>query len=349
MSENLIHISNKPSEQVLELLEENCIGTPGKSMVYRQSDVREKVLSLENAYFANLSIRDRLYGTICLCKRDVYNFNNKHKAFYLRYFTFRKQFRAANAERKSRQTESRIGSAVEALMEGDGLEFHGNLMLYAYVDPGNIRSRYIIEEFGFQKIGSFRVMLFSRIFPVNHSNVKIAENSQHDFIRSVLKDSYKNTQLVVYENLFRRGKYFVLMDGDQIVCGAQAISDQWEILEMPGVGGKLMMNFVPKIPLLNRLFHSDYKFIFFEYVFCMPGYAKKLKVLFESVLAHFSVNSGILCLDKKSKIYDMVKANRIGISHLLQGEKEIDVVVKSSDQSVFHEELPIHVSGFDVL
>lgn len=349
MPEDLLHISIKPSEQILELLEENCIGTSGKSMVYKHSGVKSKVLSIKNALFASLSIRDQLYGTICLCRRKVFNSGKEQNAFYLRYFTFRKQFRASNPERKTRQSESKIRAAVIELMAGKGLDFHGNLILYAYVDPSNIRSRYLVEEFGFEKVGSFRVIPFSRIFCKKNNFVKVADTLQHECIKSALSSAYKNAQLVAYENLFKKGEYFVLMDKGQMVCGLQAIPDQWDILEMPGVAGKFLLNVVPKLPLLNRLFRTDYKFIFFEYIFCLPGYSGKLEILFESVLAHFNVNSGIICLDKKSEQYDMVKVNQMGITHLIQGEKEIDVVVKSSDRKIIQNDAPIHVSGYDVL
>ena len=234
-------------------------------------------------------------------------------------------------------------------MEGKGLDFDRELILYAYVDPGNMRSKRIIDEFGFEKIGSFQVIPFSRIWPKKSKHVEIAEEFRYAEIKECLMESYKDEQLVSFENLFRRGNYFIFMDNGKIVCGVQAIPDQWEILEMPGAGGKILMNVVPGIPILNRLFHPQYKFVFFESVFCLDGYEKQLSLLFESILMHYKVNSGILCLDQKSVLYPKVKRSNLGLTHKIQGEKQIDIVVKTPDKNLINNNIPISVSGVDVL
>ncbi|MCK5280392.1 MAG: hypothetical protein KAK04_17680, partial [Cyclobacteriaceae bacterium] len=154
---------------------------------------------------------------------------------------------------------------------------------------------------------------------------------------------------VSFENLFRQGEYFIIMENGKMVCGVQAIPDQWEILEMPGAGGKILMTVLPKIPVLKRLFNPTYKFVFLESIFCSEGYERQLSLLLESALQYFKVNSGILCLDKKSTMYSKVKKIKLGITHRIQGEKQIDIVVKSSDKNLINGDLPISVSGFDVL
>lgn len=346
---HILKIEREPDDQIIELLEENIIGTPGKSMLYKHVDVRKKVGMVSNPYFANLSIRNRLYGTICFSKRDVFISGKSYQAFYLRYFTFRESFRTTNPKDHKRQTPSLIREDMAQIMKGKGLDFDRDLILYAYVDPGNTRSKRIIDEFGFEKAGSFQVIPFSRIWPKKSKYVEIAEESRYAEIKEYLMESYKDEQLVSFENLFRRGNYFVFVDKGKMVCGVQAIPDQWEILEMPGAGGKILMNVVPNIPILNRLFRPKYKFVFFESVFCVDGYEKQLSLLFESTLVHYKVNSGILCMDQKSALYAKVKKNKLGLKHKIQGEKQIDIVVKTSDKNLINDNLPISVSGVDVL
>ena len=159
-----MQIEQFPGKQVIDLLEENVIGTPGKSMLYRHKDVGEKIKSITNPVFANLPIRDRLYGTICLSKRDVYNLGKPQNAYYLRYFTFRKQFRSSSPN-DSNRAESKIRNEVSELMNGKGLNQDGEWLLYAYVDKDNFRSKRLIDEFGFEKAGEFSVVPFSRINP----------------------------------------------------------------------------------------------------------------------------------------------------------------------------------------
>ena len=344
-----LRIERKPSDQLIELLEKNIIGTPGKSMVYKHHNVQAKVHTISDPYFANLSIRNRLYGTVCLSKREVFIRNQSYQAFYLRYFTFRESLRSSNPKDRKRQSDSLIRDDVALLMNGKGLDYQNDLLLYAYVDPGNMRSKRLIEEFGFNKISNFQIIPFSRIFPKNHGQVKLAEDTQRAEIRKLLAESYKEEQFVAYENLFQRGEYFLLMDQGKVVCGAQAVPDQWEILEIPGIVGSILMNIFPKVPILKRLFHPRYKFVFLESIFCSRGHEKKLGSLFESVLSYYRVNSGILCLDNKSPIYASVKKNNMGITHKLQGEKQIDIFIKTTNKKLINSDAPVCVSGFDVL
>lgn len=346
---NILKIERKPSQEVIELLEENAIGTPGKSMVYRHHDVRSKVDTVSNPYFANLSIRNRLYGTICFSKREVYNLGQAYQAFYLRYFTFRESFRTTNPKNHTRQKPSKIREDMARLLEGEGLDFRGDLMLYAYVDADNIRSKRLIDEFGFQKLSGFQVIPFSRISPKKSKLVAIAQESSYAEIRTKLLEAYKNELFVSFESLFNRGNYFIIKKQGKLVCGVQAIPDQWDILEMPGAMGNILMNMVPKVPILNRLFNPSYKFVFLESIFCEEGYEHLLGPLFESVLHYYKVNSGILCLDQKSNIYTKVKRIKLGLTHKMQGEKQIDVVVKTSDNKLITSHAPVSVSGFDVL
>jgi hypothetical protein len=318
-------------------------------MVYKHHDVRSKVDTVSNPYFANLSIRDRLYGSICFSKRKVYNLGKSYEAFYLRYFTFRESFRTTNPKNHKRQTPSKIREDIVQLMDGKGLDFQGDLMLYAYVDAENIRSKRLIDEFGFEKLSNFNVIPFSRLWPKRSKSVEIAQKDSYKEIRAYLVKAYKRELFVSFESLFNRGKYFMIKDQGKMVCGVQAIPDRWDILEMPGAVGKILMNVLPKIPVLNRLFNPVYKFVFLESIFCEKGYETQLESLFESVLHYYQINSGILCLDQKSTMYAKIKMNNMGLTYKIQGEKQIDVVVKSSDSGLMRSKAAVSVSGFDVL
>ncbi len=305
--------------------------------------------TVSNPYFANLSIRNRLYGTICFSKRNVYNLGQAHQAFYLRYFTFRESSRTTNPKNHTRRDPSKIRGDIVHLLDGEGLDFSGDLILYAYVDADNIRSKRLIDEFGFEKLSNFQVIPFSRISPKKDKQVEIAQKSLYEEIRAKLVETYRSELFVSFESLFNRGDYFIIKDQGKMVCGVQAIPDQWDILEMPGAMGRFLMNIVPKVPILNRLFNPAYKFVFLESIFCEEVYEHLLEPLFESVLQYYKVNSGILCLDQKSTMYAKVKKINLGLTHKMQGEKQIDVVVKTSDHKLISSNAPVSVSGFDVL
>ena len=231
----LLQIKRKPDHDVIELLEENVIGTPGESMLYRHKNVRSKVITIPDAYFANLSIRNRLYGTICLSKRNVYIQGKQHQVFYLRYFTFREKFRTINPKDHKRKTPSKIREEIAKLMNGEGLDYHEELTLYAYVDPENTRSKRLIEEFGFIIMGKFHTIPFSRFFPKYYHLVEKLKETDFDQVKKQLLDFYQREQLVSFEQLFSRGELFVIRKDGEIICGVQAIFDSWEILDLPGI------------------------------------------------------------------------------------------------------------------
>jgi hypothetical protein len=348
MAFEVLEIKKQPDEQLVDLLQSNIIGTPGESMLYQHAKVRDKVYGLSDPVFCNLSIRNKLYGTITFCGRNIQNKGKGHWAYYLRYFTFVDEFRS-KSNTKRRGEKSTIREDVHRLMNGEGLRTDTVLLLYAYVDEENVRSRRLIEEFGFNNAGSFHIIPFSRLSPRKNIDVEVLENKERHLFIHRLADFYKDHQLVSFENLRHKGEYFVVREKDQIVCGVQGIYDQWKIIDLPGWSGKIMMHLIPKMPWLKKLFNPDYRFVFLEAIFCHPGHETDLGALIETVLAHFSCNSGIICMDPRSKLYSIIQRISLGLTHKIMGEKEIEVVVKSSDKKMIDTRSPFFISGYDVL
>lgn len=344
----VLKITRQANEQLIHLLEENIIGTPDVSMLYKHANVREKVMGIDNPYFCNLSIRDKIYGTICFCGRAVKNTGKEHRAFYVRYFTFLNEFRSSH-EQERRGKKSKIRDEVSSLMDGTGLIGDEGLLLYAYVDPENTRSRRLIDEFGFRVLGSFHTIPFARFSPKDDARVEKLSEEQLAIFTSQLSDFYSDYQLVCFDNLKSNSNYFVVRENGKVVCGVQAIPDQWEILELPGIAGKLMMHVVPHLPGFKRLFHPVYRFVFLEAIYCLPGHEKLLATLLEAVLAKHRANSGIICLDPGSALYQSVKKVPLGFTHKMMGEKQIQIIVKSDMKNIVKSSAPFFVSGYDVL
>jgi hypothetical protein len=344
----VLKITRQADDQLIHLLEENIIGTPAASMLYKHVDVREKVTGIDDPYFCNLSIRGKIYGTICFCGRIVKNTGNEHRAFYVRYFTFLNEFRSSH-ERERRGKKSKIRDEVSSLMDGHGLIENEDLLLYAYVDPENTRSRRLIEEFGFRGVGSFHTIPFARFSPKDDARVKALTEEQLGKFTNQLSDFYHKYQLVCFDNLKSNSIYYVIRENGKIVCGVQAIPDQWEILELPGITGKLMMHVAPHLPGLKRLFNPVYRFVFLEAIYCLPGNEKLLATLLEAVLAKHRAYSGIICLDPRSTLYQSVKKIPLGFTHKIMGEKQIQIIVKTDMKNNINSDAPFFVSGFDVL
>ena len=315
-------------------------------MLYAQTNVKEKLAELRDPRFANLYLGKSLIGTICFLPRQVCNKAVDQKVFYVRYFTFLEKFRSSGTTKRKGKSNT-LREEVQRLMNGEGLEAQEEPMLFAYVDKENIRSRRLIDEFGFRKAGSFRTVLFTRFFPKSHKNVRQIKLDEWDGILALLRDYYHDYSLVSLNNLKKANSYFVIEENDAPVCGGQANPDRWRILSLLGFSGKMMMALIPKIPILRRLFNANYRFVFLEYTFCRTGYEKHLSKLFESILASYNLNSAILCLDPTAQLYEQVHKIPLGFSHGVMGEKEIEIVIKSSDFLL--PTPPFYVSGPDVL
>ncbi len=344
-----LKILRKPNEKLVPLLEANVIGTPGKSMVYRHLMVPEKLRTLPDPRFAVLQMKDKIQGAICFSRRTVYNGNAPQTALYIRYFTFLEALRSGvNPERKKISGRSQLREEVARLMNGEGLEHQGDLLLYAYLDNDNIRSRRLIDEFGFKFACQLRILSFSRLFPRHDKRVKKLPNSHDAELISRLRDFYAGHMMATFVNLMKKGQFFVIKEEGRIVCGVQAYADAWEIREAPGFSGKVILKVIPRIPLLRRLFRNPFRFVTFDNIFYTPVGKKYLPALLSSVLADFNLNIGLLCLDPSSEVYNCLKSINLGIIHKFMGESRIELVVKSSGGFKIPHGAPVYVAGHDV-
>ena len=319
-------------------------------MLYKHTHVYEKLSYTPDPFFAKLMIRNRLYGTICLSRRHVFLSGRGTDAYYLRYFTFRDAVRSGDlANRSKGQRRSEIREDVRLLMNGEGLEFKDELLLYAYLDKDNERSRRIIEEFGFHPIGTFNVITFARIFPKELAPIRRLKKNEIFGFQTLLKSFYNGEQFVLLNDRHDSPAYYVWEESGEIKCGAKVVEDSWEVLDLPGITGKIVMHVLPKIPLINRLFKQDYHFVFIESLYYQPAYEHRLDEFFESILKETNHHSAIICTDPRSKIYPGIDNMNKGLVHKILGEKSIDIVAKSNNGNNINDQLPVYVAGSDVL
>jgi len=317
-------------------------------MIYGHTDMQSKLFGLQDYRFANLFLGTKLMGTICLIRRRVFSDQQEHEAIYVRYFTFHEHFRSSgNTERKGKRNS--IRQEIDRLMDGEGLDAGDNPFLYAYVDAENVRSKRLIDEFGFHKVATFFTIPFARLFPKRHAEVQQIGKDQREEIRQILMGFYRHFNLVTLENLFTRGHYYAVKKDGRFVCGVEAIPDSWNVISLPGLAGKVMMNVVPFIPVLRRAFNADYRFLFFENIFCLPGYEPLLEKLFDTALADMKRYSAILCQDPTSEMYTIISKINKGLTHRINGEMEITVMVKTKQTGILSPGIPFFVSGADVL
>ncbi len=350
MSFRFINITQKPDQQIIDILENDPIGTPGKSIVYSHKNVEANIRNLPDPYFINLYLRNYLLGTVCFSRREVIEKSVTYSAYYIRYFYFRKQFRSsANENSQRKEKRSPLRSEINRVMEGEGLPAKHLILFFAYVDPGNIRSTRQINEFGLKKSGVFSALIFSRLFPKEDPRVEEISISKNPQLIQTLSEFYKDYHLVAFDNLLKYDNYFILKEKGEIICGIQAVPEHWEVKEIPGLTGKIIMNIVPYIPIFKRLFNPDYRFIYFDGLYCKPGNEKKLEILFSAVMKRHQVYSAIICADQTSELYKILKSINLGIINSIQDEIKMEVMVKAAQGQSPVSHGPIYISGLDVM
>ncbi len=345
-------IEKNANEKVIKLLENNVIGTPGQGMLYKLLNVKDKINQLINPHFISIQKQDRVLGTCCFDERHVKNAGKPYKAFYVRYFSFLDKFRRKNIVIKKRSSNSNIKNEVNELLTGKGLvdNLEDKFLFYAYVDLHNDRSRLLCEEFGFTKVREFQAKLFSRFRPKKDSRV----TQVHDIkqIKSLLTTHYKNHSLVDLD-MVNAGKYYVIKDrNNEVLAGVQCNLEHWNILDIPGFTGKIILNIIPNIPFLKQYFNKDYYFLSYDSIYVKNGYEKDLIKLFSHLLYTSGLKVASLCLDVDSEIFRKLQKFNMGFMNRLSNNMIHQVIVKPINFSREEEqklvESPVFISSFDI-
>ena len=172
---------------------------------------------------------------------------------------------------------------------------------------------------------------------------------------TLLKKQYDQHALVQFNSIFLHDNYFVIRENKEIVAGCQFHHVHWVINSMPGFSGKIIMNVVPRVPLLNKLFNPRcFKFLAFEGIYFKPGYENKLMELFEGLLAREKLKSAMFWMGEncplRKKILDHGK---MGLLHSFI--KDSDAFIMASFHGLQENEIaslksrPLFASAFDYM
>lgn len=352
MTFRYLTILRSPTAQLLEILNNNIIGTPGQGMLYQHLGVNNKINQIADPYFVNLVRAGRVAGTCCFCSRDTLNNSQKIQAFYVRYFSFRDSFRRKSIKEKVRSGKSDLRTEIESLLSGVGLGVNQDekFFHYAYVDPRNERSALLCEEFGFEPVRQYTTIIFSRLNPKGNNKDKIVTARSDESVKELLKTFYNGFNHLSFENLSAKNYYFIEDDKGQIVAGVHANPDQWKIHSLQGFMN-ILLNVFTRLPMLNKLLNENFQFITFEGIYFVPGKEKYLERLFESLLAKYNVNSAICIVDPGSNVYTTLKSLRLGLISKLNKEVRGNVICRfvnfSQEEKNSFKSYPVYISGID--
>ena len=354
-----VTLSNKAPQDAIELLEKTVWGTPGGTL-YRHLDTAERINLQQSPAFMTLRKSKRLLGILGFSRRTIHQPAGSTEAFYVRYLSMISGLQRQTDVGTTGKTrpDGLLKKLVDRTMsrpqnmhpiEGQGPE---KALYYAFVELNNERSMEMCKSMGFTPVGQFSTVLYSRFHPKRHDSVDRLRPEEMPEMRERIRDYYKDHALFTDGNLFYQGNYFVRREGGRIVAGLQANPCHWVVEHMPGASGKLIINVLPKVPYLSKVFNpGEFRFAGIEGVWHAPGYENAVFDVLESAIAMLGLHTAVLWLDRRCPVDYILRGGALGLLQQLNSDSPADVIVRrqgvSEDIVEDIRQRPLYISSFD--
>ncbi|MDO1448256.1 GNAT family N-acetyltransferase [Rhodocytophaga aerolata] len=336
-----ITVSPTCSPDALMLLTNTIYGTSGPR--YQSISQESKIKDITHAHFFELTEDQTVVGTYCLSGRVVKIAEGTVDSFYGRLLAVNPSF---------------AGKGYGSLLKREAVRFIERAVsqphiFYSYLEESNSRSMRISNKENFTSIGLLEAIVFSRLYPKKDASVVQLQDEEFASLLPVLQETYKKYTLVHFDQVFYNQHYFVWKEKGKIIAGVQANPVSWRIVDMPGIGGKLIMHVLPHIPVLKQLINPvQHRFLALEALFVQPGYNHVVIPMLESVLHHFQVSSALYLLDTHSPLMKQLKeSGKLGIMNSLKQHIHTHVMAKTNGISIGqlkqYPDQPIYTSAFD--
>lgn len=331
------------SPEVKAFLESIEWGSEGA--VYQRHDMSERLYSLPDPYLILLRDEDRIAGTAIFNKRTGNTHGKELPFYYVCFFASSPHIRGKGLIKK-------YGAQFMTKIREDETD---PAVYMGVIERGNHGSFKVSQNAGYEVISHLQTIGFSRYFPKQDARFRKARPDEYGLLRDLLHERYSDHALVHFTHLFMRGDYYVLEEQGQLLAGAQAHPARWEIQRMPGFSGKLIMNVLPHVPLIRRLYNpKDFRFLSFEGLFYPPGRIDILHRLLESILAHKNCHTAMLFLDERSPLYSaLIDYGRLGLVRQFTKDANARIVASFEHMDAALEKqlrtLPWYTTGFDYI
>jgi RimJ/RimL family protein N-acetyltransferase len=338
-----IILEDKPNLAATKLLHHTLWGTNGP--LYQHLDTPEKVGQLKGALSFMLEKKRKVIGTCTVLERNIVVKGKTYTTFYCRYFSIDKQ---AQGKIFGHLLLKQMKIYLEEMTTSAPTIF------YAYVDQDNPRSAKLLKNIGFEVMRSFKTSVFSRMYPKRDKHIHRMSERDASTMKALLKEQYDDYSFTNFETLFSKDNYFVFKEDREIIAGLQGTVVNWKIHHLPGFSGKVMLNVLPHVPFLSRMFNpNDFRFVAFDAIYCKKGQEAKLFKLMEHACAQLHLCTGMVWMDPGCELYKRMNAiGRWGIMNKLKEDLPAYVVggfknVEEEEKKVFKEQV-VYVSSFDL-
>ncbi len=310
-----VFVCSEPTEQHLELLDKTTVGTKGAQ--YLLKTIRERTGQTIHQYWMSLEKDRHLVGTFCTAHREVSAPFGRLNAYYVRYFAFKESVQASKETGKRvKSPEGFFKSFTKKFFTRApyeyGIDFGEDRSLpyltYAYIDSENLRSSNMSEMFGFENMSSFDTYAFSRLYPKNFKQIEILPQAEYAAMRDLLREHYQSFALYDEQYLFIKDNYYVWRENGRIVAGVQINRAEWEMVDMGGLTGKIMLGVIPHTPYIRKFFNpKKFEFATFDYLYHIDGYEDRLEKLLTGLLNRYNLNFSLNWHEVKSPYHSFFK------------------------------------------
>ncbi|MDX1447098.1 hypothetical protein [Lishizhenia sp.] len=335
---NIFTLRAEASSSLMELLEKNTLGTNGAK--YKHLDTARRMKLLYNPLFLSLERNEKCLGNVTFCRRE--------KQWYVRYFAFDTLVQGAG-KTPSKKKNSTLKTNLNAFFL-DKLQSGAAESFYAYIDPKNVKSLWMSEQFNFVEKANIATQTFSRVHPRAKMKIEIWKDPAK--IKALVRKQFGHQRYFfdfhIYSNT---DPFYVAKKEGEIVAFGKFHHANWEFERMPGKMGGVLTKAIPFIPGLRKIIKPKaHSFLAPEAVWVKENNAQYMSDFFESVLQAEYRNLILWWIDEKSTLYRTVKRKvNWGLLHKINGVHEVKFVEISptNDSSSFEEE--VYSCAFDFI
>lgn len=339
------YIREEASAEILELLTSVTLGTNGAK--YRHLDTAEKVKQLYRPLFLTLERADKVLGNITFCRRPC--------GWYIRYFAFDQALQSKGKKNNTPKANSWLKKRLDNLFQEalQAKEPDAPHLFYAYIDPKNVKSLWMSEQFGFTTVATIATQTFSRIKPRKKEQV---EKAPTEWVNSFVEEKFGEYPLFFAHHVNNDAPSYVIKNkAGEIIAFAKTQRAIWCIERLSGKSGALLTQMIPFIPGVRNIVKPNrHEFSTVEAVWVADAEKENarelLEQLFEGILYMEKTNSLIWWVDYNEPLYQMVqKKINWGLMHKLNGVSDAHLVTLKEESVSEKSHLPYYTTAFDFI
>jgi hypothetical protein len=339
------NIREQASAEILELLTSVTLGTNGAK--YRHLDTAEKVKQLYKPMFLTLERVDKVLGNITFCRRPC--------GWYIRYFAFDQALQSKgkknNTPKENSWLKKQLNQFFQEALQSE--ETDSPILFYAYIDPKNVKSLWISEQFGFTTMAKIATQTFSRIKP---RKKELVQKSPTKWAKSFVLENFGNYPLFFPHHVNNDAPSYVLKnEAGEIIAFAKTQRAIWCIERLSGRSGALLTQIIPFIPGVRKIVKPNrHEFSTVEAVWVAnaerANATELLEKLFEGILYLEKTNSLVWWVDYKEPLYQAVqKRMNWGLMHKLNGVSDAHLVMLHKAGEKPSNAHPFYATAFDFI